>query len=92
MSNLFVCFSGNDFSIHYSVSPDMVYCLDIDSFFESCASGHACAMSVNVFNDEITDFKLLQIDNRYSGLLSYDDFHNTLVLSHKASLCVLEVI
>lgn len=80
MSNLFVCFSGNDFSVQHSVAPSAVYCLDIDSFVESCELGHACAMSLSIFNDDLTDYKLDLVTSRLVDLVSFDLFNSRMSL------------
>lgn len=91
MSNLFVCFSGNDFSVQYSVAPSAVYCLDIDSFIESCELGHACAMSLSVFNEEGMVFKLALAESRLNGLISSDLFISRLALLNDAFVVSSEV-
>lgn len=91
MSNLFVHSFNDGFFLSSSVLPEVVYCLDIDSFIDSCASGHACAMSTSVFNEEHTDYQLALVESRLSGFISSDLFHSRLALLSKTFKVIWDV-
>lgn len=79
MTDLFLHYDGNSLSTVCDVQPNY-FCVDLDSFVDSCLAGHNCAMRVCIFQDDYTDYKLALIDARYADEISIDDFYARLVM------------
>lgn len=63
-------------------------CLTLVEFLQCSKEGLDCYITLNTFNSEHTDTQLQIIDNRYAGLLTFEEFHDAIFLLHKAYICV----
>lgn len=79
MTDLFIHFDGNTLSTSSDPHPDC-FCVDLDSFIDSCLAGHNCAMRVCIYQDESIDYRLALNDSMAGGDISSNDFYARLNL------------